>query len=193
HNAQQSAKILVAAGGSTETPYNNVPDVASNGTSYGQAVASFVNSNNLDGADFDLENILAGFTDAVVGSKANLVTWIDSATTGFAGPSGSSGKILTHAPQAPYFGSLSGFASGYNQVNIDVGADINWYNIQYYNQGISTYNTYQDLFVASSNQPGTAVHELNTEAQPIPLSKIVVGKLILTSDGGSGWVSPYSL
>ena len=50
--------------------------------------------------------------------------------------------ILTHAPQAPYFKDEYYKNGGYITVNKEVGDLINFYNIQFYNQGDSKYNTY---------------------------------------------------
>ena len=51
--------------------------------------------------------------------------------------------IISHAPQTPYF--CPGFApsGSYLKVNKQVGKFIDFYNIQFYNQGESTkYDTY---------------------------------------------------
>ena len=50
--------------------------------------------------------------------------------------------IVTHAPQAPYFSSTSYKNGAYVTVNQKVGNLIDFYNVQFYNQGDTTYDTY---------------------------------------------------
>ena len=50
--------------------------------------------------------------------------------------------IVTHAPQAPYFKNDYYKNGGYITVDNKVGDLINFYNIQFYNQGDSKYDTY---------------------------------------------------
>jgi chitinase len=58
--------------------------------------------------------------------------------------------ILTHAPQAPYFQGAPMYPNGgYLKVDQEVGDLIDWYNIQFYNQGDDPYDTYENLFVNS--------------------------------------------
>jgi chitinase len=57
--------------------------------------------------------------------------------------------IITHAPQAPYFKSEYYMNHGYVTVNNNVGSTIDFYNIQFYNQGPNAYTTYSDLFTNS--------------------------------------------
>lgn len=86
----------------------------------------------------------------------------------------SKGYIITHAPQAPYF--MSSYAQGgYLTVDKQAGDAINWYNVQFYNQGSSEYETYETLFVSSDGwATNTAV--LQMQSSGISLDKIVVGK-----------------
>lgn len=51
--------------------------------------------------------------------------------------------IFTHAPQAPYFKSEYYKNGGYITVHKEVGDLIDWYNIQFFNQVDSRYDTYQ--------------------------------------------------
>lgn len=62
-----------------------------------------------------------------------------------------------------------------------VGSTIDFYNIQFYNQGDTTYDTYEKLFLKSGGYfPGTSVNELIQ--QGIPSNKIVVGKPVTKQD-----------
>jgi len=89
--------------------------------------------------------------------------------------------IITHAPQAPYFSSSSYKNGAYVAVNQKVGNLIDFYNVQFYNQGDTTYDTYEKLFLTSGGYfPGTSVREIFQRG--IPLQKIIVGKPALQSD-----------
>jgi chitinase len=50
--------------------------------------------------------------------------------------------ILTHSPQAPYFSSTKYKNGGYVNINQQVGNLIDFYNVQFYNQGNTSYDTY---------------------------------------------------
>lgn len=187
----KGAKVIVSAGGATESPYT-----AMTGTAYGTAVATWAKNNLLDGVDFDLENFSAGFVYPPL-SATQLVQWLVDATNAARTVLGSSG-IITHAPQAPYFkNSWTGNSGGYSDVYAQVGAQINWFNVQFYNQGPTCYTSYESLFTQSNinnncpSFPGTSVNEIASTG--IPLSKIVVGKYNLQNDGGNGFVSATQL
>jgi chitinase len=100
--------------------------------------------------------------------------------------------ILTHAPLAPWF-SPGKYASGaYTKVHADVGASIDWYNIQFYNQGTTEYTTCEGLMTASSSVwPGTAVSELI--AAGIPADKVVIGKPATAADANNGLIDAATL
>ena len=62
------------------------------------------------------------------------------------------------------------------------------YNVQFYNQGSTTYTTYATLFRTSAGwASGTAVNELIRDVG-IPASMVVVGKPVAASDATSGCV-----
>lgn len=102
---------------------------------------------------------------------------------------------MTHAPQAPYFIGQPRYPHGaYVAVHAAVGDLIDWYNVQFYNQGNSQYNTYQELFVHSTGSfPGTAVKNIHEDAG-VPLEKIVIGKPVGPGDAtNTGLVDALSL
>jgi chitinase len=155
---------------------------------------TWAKSQHLDGVDFDLEDIAAGFT---VGGKSTeeTINWfvaVSEACRQVLGPDG----IITHAPQAPYFGAegssaWTGPTGGYTAIEKRTSS-INFYNIQFYNQGASCYTDYNGLFKSScSTFPGTSVAEIH--AAGVPLEKIVVGKPVTLSDAGNGYVEPATL
>ena len=66
-------------------------------------------------------------------------------------------------------------------VNKIIGATIDFYNVQFYNQGTSTYDTYTTLFTTSNGwATKTSVKEI--VARGVPAKKIVVGKPVLKTD-----------
>jgi len=70
---------------------------------------------------------------------------------------------LTHAPQAPYFiGKRYYINGGYITVHEAVGDMIDWYNVQFYNQGDTEYKNYTTLFIHSEGSKfnHTAVFDL---------------------------------
>jgi len=185
--------VLVSLGGSTDTPYTQ------NAYNLGAQVAAWAKSNYLDGVDFDLENLSKGF---LAGSYTGpeTVEWFSNITLGARSVLGSSG-IITHAPQAPYFGPIgdsttwTNVTGGFASINLNVGSAIDFYNVQFYNQGPYCYVDYNGLFVSSGSScpqfPHTAVNEL--VGLGIPLNKIVVGKPVVITDAGSGFVNASSL
>jgi chitinase len=172
--------VLLSVGGATDSPFSLDPN------SLGNEVGQYANNNNYDGIDFDIENINPGFTANGVDAAQWLVDVTNSARNVLGGD-----KTITHAPQGPYFGpvggnSWTGSSGGYS--SIDGKTSIDWYNVQFYNQGASCYVDYSGLFQSScSNFPGTSVQEIINNGG-IPANKIVVGKPVTGADGGSGFI-----
>ncbi|KAF4593875.1 hypothetical protein EYR40_008670 [Pleurotus pulmonarius] len=100
--------------------------------------------------------------------------------------------ILTHAPVAPWF-SPGRFGGGaYLTVDQQVGSLIDWYNVQFYNQGTSEYTTCDGLLsTSSSTWPNSALFQI--AASGIPLSKLVIGKPATTGDASNGFMSTATL
>lgn len=102
--------------------------------------------------------------------------------------------IVSHCPQAPYFKEEYYQHGGYITVNKQVGNLINFYLIQFYNQGDSQYNTYEELFTKATGTKfnGTSLSEIN--ARGVPLQKLIVVKPITSSDAtNTGWMSGADL
>lgn len=111
-----------------------------------------------------------------------------------------SGAIITHAPQAPYFGPIGatnawvGASGGYTAVYQQAASYISFFNVQFYNQGASCYIDYNGLFKSSAGCSGFASTSVNEIANAgVPLSKIVVGKPVTTADASNGWDGGSSL
>lgn len=169
---QRGVKFMISCGGGTETPQFKVA-----GTEYGRRAAEFALQNGFDGIDFDIEGFKSG-------NDGKGTKWLVDATreakTVFPN------AILSHAPQAPYF--TDSFSSNYLDVHKQAGNLIDFYNIQFYNQGGSRYDTYQTLFEVSDGwSTGTAVRQILQKG--IPISHIVVGKPVTAKGvGNTGFV-----
>jgi chitinase len=57
--------------------------------------------------------------------------------------------LLFYAPQAPYFASENYRNGAYIAVDMQAGSSIDFYNVQFYNQGDTTYDSYEKLFLES--------------------------------------------
>eukprot|EP00475_Leptophrys_vorax_P012784 TRINITY_DN1915_c0_g1_i2.p1 TRINITY_DN1915_c0_g1~~TRINITY_DN1915_c0_g1_i2.p1 ORF type:complete len:269 (+),score=71.00 TRINITY_DN1915_c0_g1_i2:296-1102(+) len=175
--------VLLSVGGATEAPFGMDP------SALGGEVAQYALNQQYDGLDFDIENINSGFKSS---SGSDVAQWLISVTNSARSVLGSS-KVITHAPQAPYFGPIgasnywTGSTGGYSSV--EKNSHIDWYNIQFYNQGSGCYVDFSGLFQSScSNFPKTSVKEIMTNAD-VSANKIVVGKPVTTGDAGSGYLS----
>jgi chitinase len=94
--------------------------------------------NTLDGVDVDWED-----TKTFYNGTGEL--WLINFTTTLRQLLPNS--IITHSPQAPYFGGKNLFWNGgYLAVHNSVGNLIDYYTIRFYNQGTTTYATAESLF-----------------------------------------------
>jgi chitinase len=172
-------KVFVSAFGDSDYPTGKDP------SSVGKALANFVITNQLDGVDIDYEDNNA--MNQGIGEQ-----WLITLTTTLRSALGTS-RLISHAPQAPYFmGSPQYPSGGYLTVDQKAGSSIDWYNIQYYNQGTSDYTTYQSLFKQSTGwATNTSVYQIGAK---VNLQKLVVGKPVTTGDAtNTGYVAVNSL
>jgi chitinase len=195
HAHSKGAIIMVACGGGTESPFEH--DAADYGTKIGQ----FAANNLLDGIDFDLENFAAGLIAPGKTAQAT-IDWVvacnNAARSAYAAIRGKQ-PIISHAPQGPYFGKIgdssswAGALGGYTA--IEKATQVDFYNVQFYNQGATCYTTYEGLFVNSgkscSTFPGTSISEINQWG--VPMNKIVLGKPLIEGDASNGFVSASAL
>ncbi len=106
-------------------------------------------------------------------------------------------KIITHAPQAPYFcnndTATAQYPKGaYRAVHAAVGDQIDFYNIQFYNQGTTMYENAQDLFNISSGwAPGTSINEII--AFGVPSNKVILGKPAGVGDANNGYMTAATI
>lgn len=177
-------KILVSAFGDSEWPTTGGKDPVECGTKLGK----FVVDNNLDGADNDWEDNAA--MEAGKGEEWNIAF-----TKAYRAVAPAKSYILTHSPQAPYFKADFYKNHAYVTVHKAVGSMINWYNVQFYNQAASRYDTYETLFIADNGPVfnGTAFKQI-VELAKVPARQLVVGKPASTSDASNtGYMEKSSL
>lgn len=167
---QYGVKVLVSAFGATNFPTTEGADPIVTA----EALAKFVSDNNLDGVDLDWEDNAAMET-------GKGVPWLISCTHKLRELLPSP-YIISHAPQAPYFMGTSKYPDGgYLTVNSVVGSMIDFYNIQFYNQDSSKYDTYQTLFNVSDGwATNTAVKQI--AANSVSKEKLVIGKGVRLDD-----------
>lgn len=180
--AAAGISLIVSAFGSTDAPTSTGADP----TATANNLAAFVQQYGLDGADIDYEDFNA--VNAQDGSAEN---WLATFTQALRAQLPEGQYIITHAPVAPWFSPI--YASGaYLEVDQTVGSLIDWYNVQFYNQGTSEYTTCIGLLsTSSSTWPSTALFQI--AASGVPLNKLVIGKPATTADANNGYMDPSTL
>ncbi|KAI1793540.1 glycoside hydrolase family 18 protein [Ganoderma leucocontextum] len=175
-------KLMVAAFGSTDVPTTANADPVTTANN----LASFVKTYGLDGVDVDYEDF--GAMDA--GTAEN---WLITFTRQLrAKLPASSNYIITHAPVAPWFTPTHYPGGGYLRVHKAVGGLIDWYNVQFYNQGPTEYTTCAGLLTTSSaTWPKTALFQII--ASGVAGHKVVVGKPATVADATNGYVDASTL
>ncbi|KAJ6515099.1 glycoside hydrolase family 18 protein [Mycena vitilis] len=182
--AAAGIKLMVSAFGSTDVPTTSLVDPIATATTMGNWVKQY----NLDGIDVDYEDL--GAFNAQDGKAEQ---WLIDFTTQLRTVLPQGDFIITHAPVAPWFvpnGRWGG--GGYLKVHNAVGNLIDWYNIQFYNQGTTEYTTCDGLLTASSSAwPQSSVFEM--AANGVPLEKIVIGKPAGSADASNGFMDANTL
>ncbi|KAI1792144.1 glycoside hydrolase [Ganoderma leucocontextum] len=174
--------IIVSAFGSTDTPTtSNADPVGSANT-----MATFVKTNGLDGIDVDYEDL-----QAMNKGDGSAEKWVTTFTQTLRQTLPTGQFILTHAPLAPWLAPNNQFAAGaYVTIHKNVGSLIDWYNVQFYNQGL--YATCDGLLTASGGAfPGTSLFEIPKNG--IPLDMLVIGKPATAADASNGFMDPATL
>jgi len=188
--AADGVELCISAFGGADHPMDN----GANAETTAVALAAYASDYDYDCVDVDWEEAINGYFGATAGGE----TWLCSLTNKLRSELPSS-MAISHAPQAPYFMGSTGNQypnGGYATVHKNCGSNIDWYNVQFYNQGSSTYDTYATLFESSNGWSGnTAVYEIMDGDGPqnvqVDADKIVVGKH--TVGDGSTFVSGATL
>ncbi|KAJ7719125.1 glycoside hydrolase family 18 protein [Mycena metata] len=172
--------LIVSAFGSGSNPTSQDPTTVAN------FIANYVLTYTLDGVDIDYED----FTPFE--STGTAVAWLTTLTKVLRQQLPQGQYILTHAPVAPWFSPGLWPDNGYLGVHAAVGSLIDWYNVQFYNQGASEYVTCAGLLTASSSTwPESAVFQI--AANGVPLNKLVIGKGATAADANNGFIDPGTL
>lgn len=189
-----SVKVILTVGGATELPTKADYFVKNDPELLAIQLAALVRSTGIDGIDLDWEDDYSNQNPGLTGygrirtpGGGPAVKWLITLTNKLRLllPR-SEGFLLSHAPQAPYFDL------GYEQVFKGCGDDIDYLNIQFYNQGEGAYTTAAGLVDKESiHAPGSAVKVWDGSitdlvAKGVPSKKIVVGKTVNAGDGQSG-------
>ncbi|EJU05019.1 glycoside hydrolase [Dacryopinax primogenitus] len=192
--ANAGMKLLVSAFGSTDAPTSE----GYNPTSLANTMAAWVKEYDLDGIDVDYEDF-----NAFNSGTNEAVTWLVTFTQALRAALPAGQYIITHArwepgslgsciAVAPWFSKSQYPAGSYLDVNTQAGGDIDWYNIQFYNQGSTEYTTCAGLLTASSSSwPNTALFQIN--ASGVSLNKLVIGKPANSGDASTGYMSTSTL
>jgi chitinase len=177
----------MAAGGDSLAPYTTDPEV------YAADCCNWANFYNLDGVEFDLENIYPGFTYPGVPDLYAWMKTMNSTARSILGPN----KYLSHAPQAPYLAAPGhpdawcGIRGGYSQCLLDEPS-IDYLCVQIYNQGDDAYPTYDSYYLSNTKFPYSAQSQIYNNGAGIPYYKQVLGLTMQPEDGSSGYHDPLT-
>ncbi|KAF8553089.1 glycoside hydrolase family 18 protein [Imleria badia] len=175
--------LIVAAFGTTEKPTSS----GANAVTTANTMAAWVTQYGLNGIDVDYEDFTA-FNSGGGSAESWLISYTQQLRTKL--PQGQ--YILTHAPVAPWFSPGKWSGGGYLAIDKSVGSLIDWYNVQFYNQGASEYTTCTCLLTASSSTwPESALFQI--AANGVNLDKLVIGKPGTSSDATNGYMDPSTL
>lgn len=177
--AAAGIKLIVSVFGSTDAPTS----VGADPIATANTMANWVIEFSLDGIDVDYEDF-----NAIDAGDGKAEAWLTSFTKQLRSKLPQGQFILTHAPVAPWFSPNKFGGGAYLTVNKNVGSLIDWYNVQFYNQGTTEYTTCAGLLTASSSQwPQSALFQI--AASGVPLNKLVIGKPGTSGDASNGFMS----
>jgi chitinase len=175
--------LIVSLFGSTETPTSSGYDPIDTANT----MAAWVIEYGLQGVDVDYEDFAA--FDAGTGAAEQ---WLGNFTTQLRTQLPQGQYILTHAPVAPWFTPNYWGGGGYLWVDSVVGSLIDWYNVQFYNQGTTEYTTCDGLlFNSSTSWPESALFQIADSG--ISLDKLVIGKPATAAQATNGYMAPSLL
>ena len=199
-------KVMLAFGGSAQngsgyaTMAQNVPALAASLANFvkNPQVENNAYSFQFDGIDIDWEESNAFLNPAAAGYDGR--EFLKSLTTELRDPANlpkSGGWLLSHAPQPPYLSGQWNYSSGgwdgYVDVLENVGDEIDWINMQYYNNpGFTTaaelvYN-YHEIVNGWAEQGGGGTTGIPAFSGLAP-EKLVLGKPDAPGQAGSGYLT----
>ncbi|KZT71954.1 glycoside hydrolase family 18 protein [Daedalea quercina L-15889] len=173
--------LMVSVFGSTDVPTSSGADP----TDTANTMAAWAIEYGLDGVDVDYEDF-----DAFDAGTAE--AWLVTFTTQLRNQLPAGDYIITHAPVAPWFSPTMWTNGGYIQVNTEVGDLIDWYNVQFYNQGSDEYTTCDGLLTnSSSTWPESALFQIISNG--VDQGKLLIGKPATTGDANTGYMDASTL
>ncbi|KIY62608.1 glycoside hydrolase family 18 protein [Cylindrobasidium torrendii FP15055 ss-10] len=180
--AAAGIKLIVSAFGATDVPTTSGADAVATA----KTMAAWVKDNQLDGIDVDYEDFAAM-------EAGTAEPWLISFTETLRAELPQGEYIVSHAPVAPWFTTSDKYpGGGYLKIHESVGASIDMYNLQFYNQGTAEYTDCAGLLDKSSDTwPGTALFEII--ASGVDASKLVIGKPGTAGDATNGQMSADDL
>lgn len=188
----RNISFLVSAFGDGDAPTSTGKDPVK----VADDLAAFVKQYQFDGVDIDWED----FNALAVGDRAasgNAETWLSDFTTELRKQLPQGQYLLTHAPVAPWFTTnTTRYPQGaYRTVQSRVGNLIDFYNVQFYNQG-SDYSTCPSLLTrsASGTFHNTSLFEIaDPKNAGVDLDKLVIGKPTVAGDATNGFLNLTTL
>lgn len=165
-------KVLISFGGGTMDS-NAYRSLSEDTARLADSLASFVKNNQLDGVDIDYEDTAAFTGQAGYNGAQFLVSFTQELRKRLPSPD----YIISHAPQPPYL-EQGGYMAGYIEVVEQAGQDIDWLNVQFYNNPPWSANPDQ---IVSSYLNYTKLPNMSPE-------KVIAGFPVTQNDAGSGYM-----
>ncbi|KAG9312386.1 glycoside hydrolase family 18 protein [Chiua virens] len=186
--------LIVSAFGETEAPTTNGHDPVD----IANKLSSWVFQYGLQG-DFG----------AFDGSSGSAEPWVISLTRQLRTKLPQGEYILTHARAfvtcicksiadilstavAPWFSPNTWSGGGYLKIDQTVGSLIDWYNVQFYNQGANEYKFCSGLLhQSSSDNPESSLFQIAKNG--VDINKLVIGKPATSTDADNGYMDTAKL
>lgn len=169
---QKGQKVLISFGGGTMDS-NAYRALSQDTAKLADLLASFVKNNELDGVDIDYEDTAAFTGQAGYNGAQFLVSLTQELRKRLPSPN----YIISHAPQPPYL-EQGGYMAGYVEVVQQAGQEIDWLNVQFYNNPPWSANPDQ---IVSSYLNYTKLPNMSPE-------KVITGFPVTQNDAGSGYM-----
>lgn len=169
---QKGQKVLISFGGGTMDS-NAYRALSQDTAKLADLLASFVKNNELDGVDIDYEDTAAFTGQAGYNGAQFLVSLTQELRKRLPSPN----YIISHAPQPPYL-EQGGYMAGYVEVVQQAGQEIDWLNVQFYNNPPWSANPDQ---IVSSYLNYTKLPNMSPE-------KVIAGFPVTQNDAGSGYM-----
>jgi len=169
---------MVSAFGDTEKPTS----WGVNATELAYWMGDWVKTYDLDGIDIDYEDFNAVWS-------GDTTEWLIEFTQALRERLPQGEYLLSHAPVAPWFCPAGG--SSYIEINNRVGDLIDWYSVQFYNQGDHYLDCNTLLWNSSGTYPGSSLFEIRDAG--VDLDKLVIGKPSSPGEAYSGFIDTETL